>query len=49
MIQKDLVVPDFENLKDLTVIKDNFVLIEDGIIRHNALKVAIDLFSYLME
>ncbi len=47
--QKDLVKPDFENLKDLKVIKDNFVLIEDGIIRHNALKVAIDLFSYLMK
>ena len=47
--QKDLVNPDFENLKELKVIKDNFVLIEDDIIRHNALKVAIDLFSYLME
>ena len=47
--QKDLVKPDFENLENLEVIKDNFVLIEDGIIRHNALKVAIDVFSYLMQ
>lgn len=47
--QKDLVKADYENLKDLKVIKDNFVLIEDGTIRHNALKVAIDIFSYLMQ
>jgi len=49
--QKDTVKADFDKLKELDVeiIKDNYILIEDGIIRHNALKVAIDLFSYLME
>ena len=45
--QKDTVKADFDKLKELDVeiIKDNYILIEDGIIRHNALKVAIDLFS----
>ena len=49
--QKDIVKADFDELKklDVEIIKDNYILIEDGIIRHNALKVAIDLFSYLME
>ena len=49
--QKDLVAFDFEKLQKMGVdlIKDNYAIIEDGIIRHNALKVAIDLFSYLMD
>lgn len=48
--QKDLVEVDYDNLKklNLDLIKDNYVIIEDGIIRHNAIKVAIDIFSYLM-
>ena len=46
--QKDVVKVDYENL-DMDLIKDNYILIEDDIIRHNALKVAIDIFSYLME
>lgn len=49
--QKDIVEVDDDKLKefDLDIIKDNYVIIEDGYIRHNALKVAIDIFSYLME
>lgn len=47
--QKDIVKVDYDNLEKLDVIKDNYILIEDGIIRHNSLKVAIDLFSYLMK
>lgn len=47
--QKDVVEVDYDNLKDLDLISDNYVMVEDGMIRHNALKVAIDIFSYLME
>lgn len=49
--QKDLVVADFDELEKMKIdlIKDKYAIIEDGIIRHNALKVAIDLFSYLMD
>ena len=49
--QKDLVEVDYDNLEKMGVelIKDDFIVIEDGVIRHNALKVAIDLFYYLMD
>lgn len=49
--QKDLVKIDYENLKklDVDLIEDNYVLIENDLIRHNALRVAIDVFSYLMD
>ena len=46
--QKDVVEIDEDNLKDVVLIKDNYVSIEKGMIRHNSLKVAIDLFSYLI-
>lgn len=49
--QKDVVEVDYDELEKLGVdlIKGNYAIIEDEIIRHNALKVAIDLFSYLMD
>ena len=49
--QKDLVLADYDELKKMKVdlIMDKYAIIEDGIIRHNALKVAIDIFSYLMD
>ena len=41
---------DYDNIKKLgaDIIEDNYVLIENNIIRHNALKVSVNLLSYLM-
>ncbi|MEI3507949.1 MAG: gluconeogenesis factor YvcK family protein [Bacilli bacterium] len=49
--QKDIVEVDYKQLEELNVdlIKDNYVIIENNLIRHNALKVATDIFSYLMD
>ncbi len=48
--EKDLVEVDYDNIKKLgaDIIEDNYVLIENNIIRHNALKVSVNLLSYLM-
>ncbi len=47
--QKDLVKVDYENLKDVHVIENDYILIENGMIRHNTLRVAIDILSYLLD
>ncbi len=49
--QKDLVEIDYENIKTLGagIIEDNYVLIENGYIRHNTMKVSIDILSYLLD
>jgi len=48
--QKDPVVLDMQNLKQLSVkiIQDNFVSIENGVLRHNVIKLGLHIFSYLM-
>ncbi len=48
--EKDLVEVDYDKIKKLgaDIIEDNYVLIENNIIRHNALKVSVNLLSYLM-
>lgn len=46
--QKDPVLLDEENVKDIKVIKDDFVVIEDETIRHNNLKLAFHIFSYIL-
>lgn len=48
--QKDPVVLDPENMRDLnvTVIEDDFVVVEDEMIRHNITKLAFHIFSYLL-
>lgn len=46
--QKDPVLVDYENLKDIEVIGDNFFIVENGFIRHDSLKVAFSIFSYLL-
>lgn len=48
--QKDPVMVDVENLNKLGVqiIEDDFVLIDNGTIRHNAMKLAFHIFSSLM-
>lgn len=42
--QKDQVLLDKENLKDNTVIEDNYFIIDNGMVRHDALKVAFNIF-----
>lgn len=48
--QKDLVNIDYEELKKLGVslIENNYVSLEDGIIRHNSLQLGFDIFSYFV-
>ena len=48
--QKDLVIIDYEKLKNLDVelIEDDLIIIEDNMIRHNSLKLSSIIFSYLM-
>ena len=48
--QKDLVKIDREKIKPGTdIIENDYILIENGIIRHNTLRVAIDIISYLLD
>ena len=47
--QKDPVILDEENLKDIHVIKDTLYVIENDYYRHDALKTAYLIFSYLMD
>ncbi len=49
--QKDLVKVDDENIKKLKVhkIENDYIVIENGMIRHNTLRVAIDILSYLLD
>lgn len=48
--QKDPVVLDIEKIKKMNVkvIQDNFVLIEDNLIRHDSLKLGFHIFSLLL-
>lgn len=48
--QKDPVVLDKEELKKIPVrvIEDNFIMVEDGILRHNITKLGFHIFSYIM-
>ncbi|MEG2321997.1 MAG: YvcK family protein [Bacilli bacterium] len=45
--QKDPVILDKENLKDIKIIEDDFVTIEDDILRHNINKLGLHIFSYI--
>ncbi len=49
--QKDLVEIDYNNLKniDVDLIENNYVLMENNWIRHNTMRVAIDILSYLID
>lgn len=48
--QKDPVLVDKEELKSIPVrtIEDNFIAIEDGILRHNIMRLGFQIFSYLI-
>ncbi len=47
--QKDPVILDEDNLKDVYVIKDTLYVIENDYYRHDSLKTAYLIFSYLMD
>ena len=47
--QKDLVYFDNNNIGKVDIIENDYILIENGSIRHNALRVAIDIISYLLD
>ena len=47
--QKDQVRLDLENLKNIRVISDKLYTVEDNMYRHDSLKTAYLIFSYLME
>ena len=46
--QKDEVKLDAENLKDVKVIKNNYVSIVDEHLRHDAILLSVDIFKYLI-
>ena len=47
--QKDLVNFDSDNIRKIDIIENDYILIENGSIRHNTLRVAIDIISYLLD
>lgn len=47
--QKDPVILDKENLSDITVIDDNLVTVLDNVFRHDTMKLAFLIFSYLLK
>lgn len=47
--QKDQVIFDEENLKDIEVISDNYVTISNKIIRHQVEKLSVDIYKYLIK
>lgn len=50
MEQKDPVVIDMENLKDMNIecIMNDYVSVEDHTLRHNVDKLALDIYSYIV-
>ena len=45
--QKDEVKVDIKNLKDTKLLLDNLIIIKDNMIRHDELKLALNIFMYL--
>lgn len=43
--QKDQVVTDYENLKDVNVVEDDLFIVENKLIRHDSLKLAFNIFA----
>lgn len=46
--QKDPVLLDKENLKDVELITNNYVSIENGYLRHDTILLSLDIFKYLI-
>ena len=47
--QKDQVIFDKENLSNINVISDNFVKIENDLLRHNTAKLGFHIYSYFLK
>ena len=47
--QKDPVILDKQNLKGVEIISDNLTKVEEGSLRHDTLKLSLDIFSYLLK
>lgn len=47
--QKDPVILDRQNLKGTEIISDNLTKIEEGSLRHDTMKLSLDIFSYLLK
>jgi uncharacterized cofD-like protein len=47
--QKDPVILDKNNLKGVEIISDDLVKIEEGSLRHDTLKLSLDVFTYLLK
>lgn len=47
--QKDQVILDEENLKNVELITGNYVTIDNNIIRHRVTKLSVDIYDYLLE
>lgn len=47
--QKDQVLVDYENLKNISLIEDNYFLLENGMVRHDSLKLALSIFALLLK
>ena len=46
--QKDQVILDPENIFDTEIISEDYFTVENNLIRHDSLKVALDIFTYLL-
>ena len=46
--QKDPVILDRENLKDIEIIEDDLITDEDGTFKHDTLRLGLDIFAYLL-
>ena len=46
--QKDPVILDKQNLKGIEIISDDLITIEEGSLRHDTLKLSLDIFTYLL-
>ena len=46
--QKDPVILDKQNLKGIEIISDGLITIEEGSLRHDTLKLSLDIFTYLL-
>lgn len=47
--QKDQVIVDYDNLKDIRIIEDDYFIIENGMVRHDSLKLALSIFTVLLK
>jgi len=47
--QKDPVILDEENIKNVEIIGDNLIAIEEGSLRHDTIKLSLNIFTYLLK